>query len=149
MHKWLATLLIFASACTASTVVTDSSGVSPSPSPSQSPVPTSTTAPSGPDLIPDSAVAFVATLDEVVIDTVFSGAVIDSPQVFIAAGEIMCGRLNAGDSVDEILTDYLNGFSNSDSEIAEEDVIVLAGGVLGASVELFCPQHIGALEDTS
>lgn len=91
----------------------------------------------------------MATLEELVADTPFSGAILDSPQVFVAAGEVICVRLDAGDSVDEILVDYLNGFNEPDNEMTEEDVIALAGGVLGASVQLFCPQHIDLLGESS
>lgn len=162
MFKKLITLTIILSACSTSPVLTDASDTPTTNTVSTTPqveptIVTSTSTESSPptftenepDPIADNAAVFVATLEELVAETAFSGAILDSPQVFLAAAEIMCGRLNAGDSVDEVLTDYLNGLNESDIEITEEDVIALAGGVLGVGIELFCPQHSDLIGETS
>ncbi len=99
----------------------------------------------------ENAAVFVAALEESFVGTSFEGAVLESPEVFIAAAEVICIRLDGGDDIDAILQDYLDGLlSNADSgadTISESEAVVVAGGVLGASLELFCPQHRALLED--
>ena len=150
MFRRLVALSLMFAACSTAPVVTEpetstnpasQAATTPAPNPTTKPVPSSE-----PDLLADNAAVFVASLEETVVDTIFSGAVLDSPEVFIAAGEIMCARLDEGDTVDDILNDYLNGLLEADDKLAEEDVIVLAGGVMGVSVQLFCPQHIELVE---
>ena len=103
------------------------------------------------DLFVENAAVFVASLEEAFIGTIFEGAVLESPEVFLAAGEVICVRLDSGDEVDRILGDYIDGLlSNADSgadTVSENEAVVVAGGVLGASLELFCPQHRGLIED--
>ena len=156
MFKALFALSLIFAACSTAPAVTETETTG-SPANSQAvaiTAPDPTTVPVlvlEPDLLDnnltDNAAIFVASLEETVIDTVFAGAILDSPGVFIAAGEIVCTRLDAGDSVDDILNDYLTGLVEADHELTEEDVIVLAGGVMGASVQLFCPQHIELIEE--
>ena len=99
----------------------------------------------------ENAAVFVAALEESFVGTSFEGAVLESPEVFIAAAEVICIRLDAGDDIDGILQDYLDGLlSNADSgadTVSENEAVVVAGGVLGASLELFCPRHRGLIED--
>ena len=148
-RRLVALSLIFAACSTAPVVTEPETSTNPASQAATTPAPNPTTKPvpsSEPDPLTDNAAVFVASLEETVADTVFSGAVLDSPEVFIAAGEIMCTRFDEGDTIDEILIDYLDGLLDADDELAEEDVILLAGGVLGASVQLFCPQHIELIE---
>ncbi len=148
-RRLVALSLIFAACSTAPVVTEPETSTNPASQAATTPDPNLTTKPvpsAEPDPLTDNATVFVASLEETVADTVFSGAVLDSPEVFIAAGEIMCTRLDEGDTIDEILIDYLDGLLDADDELTEEDVILLAGGVLGASVQLFCPQHIELIE---
>jgi hypothetical protein len=102
------------------------------------------------DPLEANAAAFVAALEEAFLGTSFEGAVLDSPEVFLATAEVICVRLDNGDSVDQILIDYLAGLSNTDrggDTVGETEAAKVAGGVLGASLELFCPQHKELIED--
>ncbi len=148
-NRSIALALVLA-ACSSAPIVNEPETDATSPPAATAPNSASTTEQvpaSEPDPLTDNAAVFVASLEETVADTVFAGAILDSPDVFIAAAEIMCTRLDAEDSVDDILTDYLNGLLEADNELTEEDVIVLAGGVMGTSVQLFCPQHIELIEE--
>lgn len=167
MHRRLFALVVFLTAClvlgacsapsTATTVFRESTSL-PEPTvtteatgePSNS-APTTTTV-SGPvaDPLDDNAIAFVAALEEAFAGTTFAGAVLDSPEVFVATAEVICVRLDNGDQVDQILVDYVEGLSNADGgadTVSENEAAVVAGGVLGASLELFCPQHLGLIKD--
>ena len=152
MFRRLVALSLMFAACSTAPVVTEPE-TSTSPANSQAAtapqpdLPTEHVPGAEPDPLTDNAAVFVASLEETVVDTIFSGAVLDSPEVFIAAGEIMCTRLDEGDTIDDILIDYSTGLTEADGELTEEDVIVLAGGVLGASIPLFCPQHIELIEE--
>lgn len=97
----------------------------------------------------DNAAAFVATLEEAFAGTSFKGAALDSPEVFIATAEVICVRLDNGDEIDQILVDYIQGLSNADGDdtVSGNEAAVVAGGVLGASLELFCPEHRQLIED--
>lgn len=124
----------------------------PPPTPSVAVVPTATTVPplEEPDPLADNAAAFVATLEEAFAGTSFAGAALDSPEVFIATAEVICVRLDNGDEVNQILVDYIQGLSNADGgddTVSENEAAVVAGGVLGASLELFCPEHRPLIED--
>ena len=108
-----------------------------------------------PDLLADNASVFVATLEEAFAGTSFEGAALDSPEVFIATAEVICVRLDNGDEIDQILVDYIEGLSNADggddtvseNPVSEDTAAAVAGGVLGASLELFCPEHRQLIED--
>jgi len=108
-----------------------------------------------PDLLADNASVFVATLEEAFAGTSFEGAALESPEVFIATAEVICVRLDNGDEVDQILVDYIAGLSNTDggndtvseNTVGEDTAAAVAGGVLGASLELFCPEHRQLIED--
>lgn len=103
-----------------------------------------------PDPLADNASVFVATLEQAFAGTPFEGAALDSPEVFIATAEVICVRLDNGDDVDQILVDYIDGLSNADGgvdTVSEETAAAVAGGVLGASLELFCPEHRQIIED--
>ena len=103
-----------------------------------------------PDLLADNALVFVATLEEAFAGTSFEGAALESPELFIATAEVICVRLDNGDDVDQILVDYIEGLSNADggdNTVSENEAAAVAGGVLGASLELFCPEHRQLIED--
>ncbi len=163
MHRTLSALVILVSACSVpSTATTLPAGiVSPettvttgAPAQVSETVPTTTTSVSGDAEDPrdDNAIAFVAALEEALAGTSFEGAVLASPELFIATAEVICVRLDNGDQVDQILADYIEGLGNTDGEadtVSENEAAMVAGGVLGASLELFCPQHRGLVEDES
>lgn len=138
------------------TIAATTSPASAAPSTSSAPsVSTTVMVIDEPDLLADNASVFVATLEEAFAGTSFEGAALDSPEVFIATAEVICVRLDNGDEIDQILVDYIEGLSNADgggdtvSEnlVSEDTAAAVAGGVLGASLELFCPEHRQLIED--
>jgi len=157
----LALVMILASCSGAGATTTQPSVVAiesptiPSAAPTTSSAPTDrTTTPVAivdePDLLADNALVFVATLEEAFAGTSFEGAVLESPELFIATAEVICVRLDNGDEIDQILLDYIDGLSNADgadNTVSENEAAAVAGGVLGASLELFCPEHRQLIED--
>lgn len=135
-------------------VVAIESPATSSPAPTTSSALTDDTTPVAivdePDLLADNALVFVATLEEAFAGTSFEGAALESPELFVATAEVICVRLDSGDEIDQILVDYIDGLSNADGgedTVSENEAAAVAGGVLGASLELFCPEHRQLIED--
>lgn len=167
MVKKLLALMVVVSACSTGGVEIDETTTT---APADAPATTATAAAADSDDVPGAtsttqatndtdgadpyatnAAVFVASLEESFLGTSFSGSVLESPEVYLAAGEVICVRLDNGDTLDGILEDYLSGLlSNTDSgadTISESEAATVAGAVLGASLELFCPQHKELLEE--
>jgi hypothetical protein len=83
---------------------------------------------------------FIATLEELLAGTSYEGEALNEPDVFVATGRLFCERLDDGDSVDDLLTAYLDQLAGG-VDIATDDELVLAGALLGAAVAALCPNH--------
>ena len=92
------------------------------------------------DDVPDYA-ALIATVESALEGTSYEGAPLENGEVFVATAEVFCDLLDEGMSADEILADYLDRLSDDGAiELAEEDGL-MAGVLLGAAVEVVCPEH--------
>lgn len=105
----------------------------PGPSPS-----TTTTADAVP--APDLTV-FVAAVDAVLADTSYEGTALTEAELFIATGQLFCELLDAGATSDEVLADHLDALTDAHGGALSDDDVLAAGAVMGASVEVICPQH--------
>ena len=88
----------------------------------------------------DATVIFVAAVEATLVGTAYEGAALESPEVFVATGRLLCERLDAGDTVREVLSDYLDELAGG-ADRAGDDQLVLAGAVLGAAAVTLCPHH--------
>ncbi len=125
-----------------------SSLASTTTSPGEERLATTTTATADATVDPDAAVvAFIAALEESLAGTRYEGEALDSPEVFVATGQLFCEQLDAGAERDEILVSYIEALTGAPPEAASDDDLVLAGSLLGVSVGALCPEHEAGVSD--
>lgn len=90
--------------------------------------------------VPPDLEVFIAALDESLEGTSYEGAPLEDPEVFIGVGQHFCELLAEGLTVDEVLTEYLTALEKPDGGVSEDDTFV-SGIVMGASLEILCPEH--------
>ena len=83
---------------------------------------------------------YLATVATMVEGTEYEGLPEADPQGFLASADLMCELLDDGNSPDEVLRRYLEELAAARGAESEDDA-VLAGTLLGASVETFCPEY--------
>lgn len=114
-------------------------------------LPTSTvpvpTLPDGEE-VSEEVLEFVAAVDELLIDTAYEDAVTDDPDVFIATGLLFCESLTDGEDPTGLLTSYVETLTGGSVDHADDDTLVLAGSILGATVGYLCPEHTDLIEET-
>lgn len=84
---------------------------------------------------------FLAALDSALEGTRFEETVFEDPEVVASSGLLLCERLDAGLSQEEVVVEYLAELTDGDVERADDDQLTLAGALVGAAVEALCPQH--------
>jgi|FLYL01.1.fsa_nt_gi hypothetical protein len=91
---------------------------------------------------------FVAVVDEALTGTSYAGTAYTDPELFVDTGRLFCSLLDRGLTVDDVLTAYVTVLAGETEggEIHPDD-LALGGAVLGAAVEILCPQHSAALAD--
>lgn len=92
------------------------------------------------DDVPDYA-ALIATVESAMEGTAYEGVPLEDVEVFVATAEVFCDLLDEGMSTDEILVDYLDRLSNGGTIEVEEDDGLMAGVLLGAAMEVVCPEY--------
>lgn len=96
----------------------------------------------------DPAVAdavFLTAVADVLDGTTHQGLVDEEPGVLLATADTICDRLDGGARPDELVGEYLDALAEASARDATADDGALAGALLGAGVEVFCPQHSGLL----
>lgn len=147
---WFGAVLLVLGGCStgsdATDAVTDSSVTTAaatsevgSTQPTSTAVPASTTIASLEET-PDLAV-FIAAVDEAMEGTSYEGAALDDPEVFIGVGQLFCELLDDGATIDEVLGEYLDALADEETGVVADDDAMVAGVLLGASIEVLCPQH--------
>lgn len=112
--------------------------------------PVSTTVVQGESSLDDAAVvAYLAAIEDLLAGTTYEGASHEAPEVFVATGVLFCDRLDEGLSPDEVLDEYVVTLTGGPTRAAEDDVLVMAGGLLGAGVVTLCPHHMALVEASS
>lgn len=109
-----------------------------SPKASQSNV-TTTSPAQGSSEFSDLAV-FLAAVDMVLVDTSYSGSALTDAELFIATGQLFCERLESGASQDEVLDAHLDAMTDARGGAIRDDDVLAAGAVMGASIEVICPE---------
>ena len=87
---------------------------------------------------------FIAAIAESLEGTSFEDAPLDDPEVFIGVGQLFCELLAEGLSVDEALTEYLTALEDPDDGTSPEDNAFVSGVIMGASLEVLCPDQAEA-----
>jgi hypothetical protein len=91
------------------------------------------------EFVPDYA-ALIATVESAVEGTSYEGAALEDPEVFIATAELFCDLLDEGMTREELLTEYLDRLSDGGAVEVDDDDGLMAGALLGASIEIVCPE---------
>lgn len=88
---------------------------------------------------------YLAAIDRGLAATRYAGDVYLDPESFIATGRLFCSLLEAGVTPTGVLESYIAVLEAESGEIDDDD-LVLGGVVLGASVQIICPDFAEALE---
>lgn len=96
------------------------------------------------DFVPDYA-ALIATVEDAMEETAYAGVALEDVEVFVATAELFCDLLDEGMTTDEVLADYLDRLSDGGATEVDEDDGLMAGVLLGAAVEVICPDHSEAI----
>ena len=82
--------------------------------------------------------------------TRYAGDVYLDPESFIDTGRLFCSLLDAGVTPTGVLESYLAVLEvESETGEIEDDQLILGGVVLGAAVQVICPEFADALEISS
>jgi hypothetical protein len=106
--------------------------------------PSSTTSSSSATLGTESTpdlVAFVAAVNEAAIGTSYEDAALAEPEVFIGVGQLFCELLGDGLTVDAVLVEYLTALEDEETGTIDDDDALITGVLMGASLEILCPEH--------
>ena len=90
---------------------------------------------------PNPAV-LIAGGDQAMTGTSYEGAALSDPEVFVGVGQLLCELLDDGAAIDEVLGEYLDALANEETGVVADDDAMLAGVLLGASIDVLCPQHL-------
>lgn len=88
---------------------------------------------------------YLAAIDRGLSATRYAGDVYLDPESFIATGRLFCSLLEAGVTPTGVLESYIAALEAESDEVDGDD-LVLGGVVLGASVQIICPEYAEALE---
>lgn len=140
------TLVLMLTACsdeaaTSSSLTTEA--VAPSTSAPTTQV-SSTTASDSDDGFTADYAALIATIESAMEGTSYAGAALEDPEVFIATAELFCDLLSEGMTEDQLLAEYLVRLSDDGAVEVDEDDGLMAGVLLGATIEIVCPQEAEA-----
>ena len=92
------------------------------------------------EFVPDYA-ALIATIESAMEGTAYQGAALEDPEIFIATSELFCDLLDEGMTTDLLLVEYLDRLSDGGVVEVDEDDGQMAGVLLGASIEIVCPEY--------
>ncbi len=110
---------------------------------------TSTTGLSPGDTLPREDVPplalYLAAIDRGLMGTDYEGDVYLDPDSYVSVGRLFCELLNADVSPTGVLQSYVAALEAQSEELSDDD-LVLGGVILGASVQLICPEYIDDLQ---
>lgn len=107
--------------------------------------PTTTRSP-GPESPADvDLVSYIEIIEHLLVGTTYEGMALESPHVFLATGALFCDQLDAGAASDQLLSDYIELLTDGPAEEASDDVLTMAGAVLGSGLATLCPHHIATI----
>lgn len=92
--------------------------------------------------VPPEFPLFLAAVEAALEGTRYADDVLAEADVFVAMGQLMCERLDADATADEVLSSFVGALDTD--ETTEEEAVAI-GVVFGAAIELLCPQHVELL----
>lgn len=87
---------------------------------------------------------YLATVAAMVEGTEYAGLPEADPQGFLATADTICQMMDNGAVWDDVLARYLEELQRARGAEADDDA-VLAGSLVGAAVETFCPEYADEL----
>lgn len=87
---------------------------------------------------------YLATVAAMVDGTEYEGLPEADPQGFLATADTICQMMDNGADWDDVLARYLEELQTARGAEADDDA-VLAGSLVGAAVETFCPEYADEL----
>jgi hypothetical protein len=87
---------------------------------------------------------YLAAIDSGLMGTEYEGDVYLDPESYISVGRLFCELLNADVSPKGVLETYIASLEAESGELSDDD-LVLGGVILGASVQLICPEYLDDL----
>lgn len=88
---------------------------------------------------------YLAAIDRGLMGTEYEGDVYLDPESYISVGRLFCSLLEADVSPTGVLESYISSLEAQYGELADDD-LVLGGVILGASVQLICPEYLDDLK---
>jgi hypothetical protein len=137
MRRWRWVVVVAVTACSASGPAADpptGSEIAVVPSATASPEPVPPADPARADAV------FLTAVDEILTGTAYAGLVDVVPGEFLLTADAICAGLQEGAEPDDLVAAYL-GPLGLDAGAVPDDAAVLAGTLLGAAVEVYCPQY--------
>ena len=119
-----------------------------STAPSTTAAPTTTSTVDEGDTIPLGDIPplalYLAAIDRGLSGTTYAGDVYLDPDGYVNVGRLFCSLLEADVSPTAVLESYVAALEAESSTLSDDD-LVLGGVILGASVQLICPDFIDVL----
>ena len=87
---------------------------------------------------------YLAAIDRALMGTEYEGDVYIDPDGYVSVGRLFCELLNADVSPTGVLESYIGVLEAESGDLSDDD-LVLGGVILGASVQVICPEYIDDL----
>lgn len=146
----LLVLAVLVAACSSGTGTATTTEPTPSTAaPTTTIVTTTTTGPPATIASEDVplVVLFLAAVEDGLAGSSYEGAAFEDPEGFLATAGLFCDLLAEGLSGEEVLTAYISALTAEDpSTPPTDDDLLLGGVVLGAGVQVLCPEFSDRLE---
>ena len=88
---------------------------------------------------------YLAAIDRGLMGTDYEGDVYLDPDGYVNVGRLFCTLLDADVSPTGVLESYIAALEAESGELSDDD-LVLGGVILGASVQLICPEYLDELQ---
>ena len=88
---------------------------------------------------------YLAAIDRGLMDTEYEGDVYLDPDSYVNVGRLFCELLDADVSPTGVLQSYIAALEAESGELSDDDLL-LGGVILGASVQLICPDYLDDLQ---
>lgn len=88
---------------------------------------------------------YLAAIDRGLMGTDYEGDVYVDPDGYVNVGRLFCALLDADVTPTGVLESYIAALEAEYGELSDDD-LVLGGVILGASVQLICPDYLDDLQ---
>ena len=88
---------------------------------------------------------YLAAIDRSLMGTEYEGDVYIDPESYVSVGRLFCALLDADVSPTGVLETYIAALEAELGELSDDDLL-LGGVILGASVQLICPDYLDDLQ---